>query len=98
MSTFEGWLVGQIVLSCFAMYLASQKGRSILGWGVLTFLFSILAFITLIVVPRRTPEEIRARNAAQADDWRAAFMSSKEIRAAIAEETRNLSKTEPPSR
>jgi hypothetical protein len=51
------WLViiFSLIAAAVCATVAGNRGRSKLGWGVLGLLFSVVAFIVLLVLPPRMP-------------------------------------------
>ena len=43
------WILGGVV----AALIASRRGRSVVGWGVLGLIFSVIAVIVVAVLPKR---------------------------------------------
>ncbi|MHB8512810.1 MAG: hypothetical protein ACYDCC_11585 [Actinomycetota bacterium] len=89
MSLLVGWVISAVITACFGIYLASAKNRSVVGWGFLTAIFGLIALVCLAGLPGLTSEERIRMAADRAESYRAGWMSSNELRNAIAEEMRN---------
>ena len=48
-----GSVIIWIVVACICAMIAGQKNRSQFGWFLLGFLFSLIALIILIILPRK---------------------------------------------
>ena len=48
-----GSLIVWIVVACICAMIAGQNNRSQFGWFLLGFLFSLIALIILIILPRK---------------------------------------------
>ena len=60
-------IIQGVVVGLFCSYIANAKGRSGLNWFVLGFLFSILALLALIAVPKLEGERTAASGASPSD-------------------------------
>ena len=50
------WIVGVIggfIAAIICGVIAATKGRSVIGWGILGFFFSIITLIVVIVIPSK---------------------------------------------
>jgi hypothetical protein len=45
--------IGSIIAAIICAVIASTKGRSAIGWGILGLFFSILTLIVVIVIPSK---------------------------------------------
>jgi cell division protein FtsW (lipid II flippase) len=50
---YAGSLIWTIVAVCVCVYMARNKGRSALGWGIFGFFFSLIAIIILLLLPSK---------------------------------------------
>ncbi len=47
-------LIGAILGAIICGFLAAYKGRSVLIWAILGFFFSIITFIVLLILPKKS--------------------------------------------
>jgi hypothetical protein len=45
--------VGSIIAAIVCAVVAGMKGRSVLGWGILGLIFSIVTLIVILVIPSK---------------------------------------------
>lgn len=60
--TVAGWLFFMnLVTSAFGVYVAAEKNRSLVAWGILCFFFGLVALVALAGVPVFNEDEYQER-------------------------------------
>lgn len=59
--TVAGWLFFMnLVTSAFGVYVAAEKNRGPIAWGILCFFFGLVALVALAGIPTVSDEEAQA--------------------------------------